>query len=59
MSTAEYYEVIINVIIGLTMIALFLLFLYMVYGGEEQTAQSNVKGVKFYRWILFLSRLIS
>ncbi|MCW4025906.1 MAG: hypothetical protein NWE76_00295 [Candidatus Bathyarchaeota archaeon] len=36
MSTAEYYEIVISVLIGLTLLTIFLLFLYMVYGREEK-----------------------
>jgi len=36
MSTAEYYEIIISILIGLTLLTIFLLFLYVVYGREEQ-----------------------
>jgi len=44
MGTEEYFQLIIYTLIWLTLITLFLLFLYTVYGKEEQ---SSPEGARF------------
>lgn len=58
MSTEEYYQMIISILIGLTMITLFLLFLYMAYGREEQTSSATTRLLDLSWRILSLSRLV-
>lgn len=59
MTAEEYFGLIIYVLMGLTFIALVLIFLYMIYGGKEE-ATSSPK-VTFIRNVLntLLFRLCS
>jgi hypothetical protein len=41
MSIDEYYVLIISVLMGLTFIALILIFLYMIYGEKEESVTSS------------------
>ena len=48
MSVSDYFDTIIWILMGLAFIVISLIFLYMIYGGEEETAQStgSTKAVK-------------
>ena len=60
MSIEDYYQMIINVLIALTMITLILLFLYLVYGKEESTPTDTrisripERMVRFNQWMICL-----
>lgn len=58
MSTEEYYQMIISVLIGLTMITLILLFLYTVYGKEEQASATGTRFLDLSGRLLSFDRLI-
>jgi flagellar basal body-associated protein FliL len=58
MSTAEYYEIIISILIGLTLLTIFLLFLYMVYGKEEQESSPARSSSRVYERYLVLNELL-
>gem|GEM_PF-2125121 len=52
MSTEEYFQMIINILIGLTMITLFLLFLYTIYGKDEQSRPASTRFLNLSERIL-------
>ena len=58
MSTAEYYEIIISILIGLTLLTILLLFLYMVYGREEQESLPARSSSGLYERYLVLNQLL-
>lgn len=41
MNVEEYFGMIISILMGLTFIALFLIFLYMIYGEKEKSIPSS------------------
>jgi len=41
LSVEEYFGIIINILMGLTFIALMLIFLYMIYGEKEEKSSST------------------
>jgi len=47
MNVEEYFGMIISILMGLTFIALFLAFLYMMYGEKEESATPTK--VKFFK----------
>jgi len=54
MDVGMYFEMIISILIGLVLVVLFLVFLYMIYGKEEQSRPlptSFLKYLKRYFWI--------
>lgn len=56
MSVADYFGMIILILMGLTFIALFLAFLYMIYGEKEEgTSSTNVRPLHKIRKNLLLS----
>jgi hypothetical protein len=58
MSPAEYYEIIISILIGLTLLTILLLFLYMVYGREEQESLPARSSSGLYERYLVLNQLL-
>ena len=55
MNVETYFSMIISILIGLTFIALFLVFLYMVYGEKEEgTPPPKVKFFKKFLKIFLL-----
>ncbi|MFQ6095732.1 MAG: hypothetical protein ACE5NN_06280 [Candidatus Bathyarchaeia archaeon] len=59
MGTAEYFEIIISILIGLTMITISLLFLYMLYGKEEQGSSSVTRSSGLFdRFLVFNQSMI-
>jgi len=43
LTTEEYFGMIINILMGLTLIVLILIFFYMVYGEKEEKTPSPVR----------------
>ena len=43
MTVEEYFGMIINISMGLTLVALMLIFLYMIYGEKEKESSSTTK----------------
>ena len=48
MNVEEYFGMIINILMGLTLIVLVLIFLYMIYGEKESSSPTN-KVAKIFR----------
>ena len=46
MDISSYYEMIISLLIWLTFVVLFLIFMYMVYTKEERTTISEARAYK-------------
>lgn len=58
MSTAEYFEIIITILIGLTMLTIVLLFLYMIYGKEEGSLSTTRSSGILDRFLVFNQSII-
>jgi len=52
MTTEVYFSIIIWILMGLTFIAISLIFLYMIYGEKEETSSSATKATKATNFIL-------
>lgn len=59
MNTAMYFEMIISITIGLTFIALILLFIYMTYVKEEQSEVPTVSLINKRERMLTLHQKVS
>ena len=52
MNAGEYFEMIINILMGLTLIVLIMIFFYMIYGEKEKTPSPTKKvTLKIFRGI--------
>ena len=57
MNTGEYFGMIINMLIGLTLIVLIMIFFYMIYG--EERGESSLSRKSALKHINVISRLCS
>jgi len=58
MSTAEYFNMIVSILIGLTMITIILLFFYMIHGEEEKESFRATKFSEISDRILSINLII-
>jgi hypothetical protein len=52
MSVEEYFSVVIWFLMGLSFIAISLIFLYMIYGEKEEASSGTTKGTTALNFIL-------